>query len=106
MDTSHTELTEGGERLARDLRTIVDDAEALLKHAVRDAGTGYADARARLERSLHAARTQLEAIEQSAVDGLGEAGRAADSYVRQHPWPVIGASAGLGLVIGLLLGRR
>jgi ElaB/YqjD/DUF883 family membrane-anchored ribosome-binding protein len=99
-------MAEGQQRLARDLRTIVDDAEALLKHAVRDAGGEYASARERLESSMHAARERLVALEKSALDGIGEAGRAADTYVREHPWSAIGAGAGVGLLVGLLLGRR
>jgi len=106
MEQLHTTMTEGQQRLARDLRTIVDDAEALLKHAVRDAGGEYATAGARLESSMHAARDRLAAVEKSALDGIGDAGQAADTYVREHPWSAIGAGAGIGLVIGLLLGRR
>jgi ElaB/YqjD/DUF883 family membrane-anchored ribosome-binding protein len=26
--------------------------------------------------------------------------------VHEHPWPAIGAAVGVGLVIGLLIGRR
>ena len=34
------------------------------------------------------------------------AGHAADDFVRDSPWKAIGAAAGIGLVIGLLIGRR
>ena len=106
MPQVHTTFAQGQERLARDLHTIIEDAEALLAHAVRDAGNEYAGARARLESSLQAARTRLADIENSALDGLGQAGRTANAYVHENPWAVIGASAGLGVVIGLLLGRK
>jgi ElaB/YqjD/DUF883 family membrane-anchored ribosome-binding protein len=35
-----------------------------------------------------------------------EAARATDVYVHENPWRAIGAAAGVGLVIGLLIGRR
>ena len=31
---------------------------------------------------------------------------AADAYIRENPWTAIGVSTGIGLVIGLLIGRR
>ena len=104
--TTAPSLAEHRERLARDMRAVVEDAEALLKHAVRDAGAGYGEARTRLEKSLVAARSQLSHLEQAALDSAVRAGRAADAYVHENPWPAIGASAGVGLLLGLLLGRR
>jgi ElaB/YqjD/DUF883 family membrane-anchored ribosome-binding protein len=94
------------ERLARDLKAVVDDAEALLKHAVRDASAGYSEARTKLEKSIAETRVQLAELETAARDGAVRAGRAADAYVRENPWPVIGASAGIGLLLGLVLARR
>jgi ElaB/YqjD/DUF883 family membrane-anchored ribosome-binding protein len=34
------------------------------------------------------------------------AAAATDEYVHENPWTVIGVAAGLGLVIGVLLGQR
>jgi len=106
MEAFAKSLAGDSDRLARDLRALVDDAEGLLQHAVRDAGAGYGEARTRLEQRVAAARTQLASLEQAAVDGVKQAGRAADGYVHDNPWPAIGASAGVGLLLGLLLGRR
>ena len=92
--------------LARDWRALVDDAEALLQHTVRDTGAGYGDARAKLEERIASARSQLASLEAQATEGIKHAGRAADGYVRENPWPVIGVSAGVGLLLGLLIGRK
>jgi ElaB/YqjD/DUF883 family membrane-anchored ribosome-binding protein len=32
--------------------------------------------------------------------------RATDDYGHEHPWKAVGAAAGMGLIVGLLLGRR
>ncbi|MES2938543.1 MAG: DUF883 family protein [Pseudomonadota bacterium] len=104
-DTDDT-LREARERLAGDLRNVIDDAEALLRHAVRDAGQGYDEARARLEARLKAARAGLADAQDAALDGVRGARRAAGGYVRQHPWESIGIGAGIGLLVGLLVGRR
>jgi len=29
-----------------------------------------------------------------------------DEYVHEHPWRSVGVAAGVGLIIGLLIGRR
>jgi len=35
-----------------------------------------------------------------------EVGKQVDGYVRTNPWMVIGAAAGVGLLLGLMLRRR
>ena len=92
--------------IARDLHTVIDDAEQLLRHAGRDAGREFDAARARLEDSLHAGKARLEAAEHAVADGARRAGRAADGYVHHNPWLAIGVAAGVGLLAGLLAARR
>lgn len=106
MDQATQPFPEETSRLADDFRTIVSDAEQLLRHAARDAGDGYDEARQRLEASLAAARKQLGAMQQSVADGARRAGDITDGYVRSHPWESIAVGAGIGVLIGLLIGRR
>jgi ElaB/YqjD/DUF883 family membrane-anchored ribosome-binding protein len=35
-----------------------------------------------------------------------DAARATDAYIHENPWQAIGVAAGVGLVVGLLTGRR
>jgi ElaB/YqjD/DUF883 family membrane-anchored ribosome-binding protein len=106
MSDLTTHLTENQTRLADDLRAVADDAEALLRQAVRDTGKGYDDARSRLEGSLKAARTELAGIEQSVIDSARHAGQATDAFVHRNPWPSIGAGACVGVLLGMLIARR
>jgi len=94
------------QRLARDMRKVVEDAEALLRHKVRDAGEGYAEARIRLEDSLKSAKDRIVALEEELAERLKDAGRVTDRYVRDHPWESIGIGAAVGLALGLLIARR
>lgn len=109
-DMSTSPAANGQDRLSRDLRNVIDDAEQLLRDASLQVGDSYDDARSRLEASLLAARSRLEALQQSTVERAREAGRATDHYVHEHPWQSIGISAGIGagvgLLIGLLVGRK
>lgn len=101
-----TELQENRERLARDMRAVVDDAEQLLRVGAQGTGQAVADARGRLEESLAAAKTAIARVERSAVDRAYAAGRATDEFVHQKPWQAIAAGAAVGALLGVLLARR
>ncbi len=106
MDISTASYKDSQQRLAQDIRAVVDDAEALLRLAVRDAGQGYDDAVSKLERSLKTARAELETIEEAVMETARSAGRATDEFVRSNPWQSIGIGAGIGLLLGMLIARR
>lgn len=106
MSDMSQNFQEGQARLARDLRTVVEDAEALLRQTVRDAGQGYGEARSRLEQSLQTAKAELANAERAVMDKVVQAGRNTDDYVRKHPWESIAVGTGVGLLLGLLIGRR
>ena len=57
------------------------------------------------ERAKSAVDASVNAV--SAVsDKARQMGHQADHYVRANPWPTIGAAAGVGLLVGLLLRSR
>jgi ElaB/YqjD/DUF883 family membrane-anchored ribosome-binding protein len=106
MNDATQSLKDGQKRLAQDFKAVVNNAEDLLRHAARDAGEGYNDARDRLEQSLKAGRAELESLEKAALDSARRAGRATDGYVHSHPWESIAIGAGVGLLLGMLIARR
>jgi len=94
------------DKLVQDFRAVVADAEELLKATASQAGEKVAVARERIQDSLHNAKVKLAAAEDVIVQRGKEAARATDDYVRENPWQAVGVAAGIGLVIGLLIGRR
>lgn len=94
------------DRLMQDLRTVVEDAEALLRATAGEAGDKVQAARARAEQSLRAARERMLLTEEELALRARELGQDADRYVRENPWQAIGVAAGVALLVGLLLGRR
>lgn len=94
------------EKLMKDLRAVIADAEALMAATVDTAGTEVREARERAEETLGQARARIESLEEDlqahAKAALGDA----DAYVRENPWQSIGIAAAIGLVLGLLIGRR
>lgn len=98
--------TVSSKQLQSDLKAVVDDAEALLKATAGDAGSKFGAVRERLEESLRATRERLVDIEDEVVAQTRAAARATDDYVHENPWPSIGIAAAVGLVVGVLIGRR
>jgi len=94
------------DKLMNDLRTVISDAEEVLKVTADQATAGAAELRVRMQERLQQARVRLHDLQDHAVARAKAAGHAADDYVHDHPWKAIGAAAGFGLIIGLLIGRR
>lgn len=94
------------DQLVADLKTVMQDAEALLKATSTLTGEKIQEVRARAEESLRQAQTRLTEVEEEAMRRAREIAEAADEYVHENPWQSVGIAAGIGLVLGLLLGRR
>ena len=94
------------DKLMADLRQVISDAEDLLRLGAEQTGTGASEWRAKVEDRITQAKYKLADLQDSAIERAKAAGHAADDYVHDHPWKAIGAAAGVGLIIGLLIGRR
>ncbi len=94
------------EKLMGDLRTVMADAEELLKATASQTGERIVAIRARAEESLKAAKARLLEQEAVALAKTKEAAKAADEYVRANPWTAVGIAALAGLILGILAARR
>ncbi len=94
------------EKLMADLRTVVADAEQLLKLTADEVGDGAAGLRERLQERLMESRHRLLDLQAAATEKAKAAGHAADDYVHEHPWKSVAIGAGVGMIIGMLIGRR
>ncbi len=94
------------DKFVQDFRAVVADAEELLRATASQAGEKVAVARERIQDSLHNAKVKLAEAEDVIVQRSKQAARATDDFVHENPWQAVGAAAGVGLVIGLLIGRR
>lgn len=94
------------EKLIADFKVVVADTEELLRATASQAGDKAADLRARIQTHLADAKNRLADAEAAVVDKAKLVGRATDDYVNDNPWRSVGIAAGVGLIIGLLIGRR
>jgi len=93
------------EKLMRDLRVVVTDAEELLRATAGQAGEKVAVARERIQENLAAAKARLVVAEEAVVAKTKQAAKATDEYVHENPWRAVGIGAGVGLIIGMLISR-
>jgi ElaB/YqjD/DUF883 family membrane-anchored ribosome-binding protein len=103
-ETDPSEVTK--QQLVHDFKVVIADAEALLKATAGQGGEVVAAARARAEESLAVAKARMAEAQEALLVKTRAAAKATDEYVHMHPWKAIGAAAGVGLVIGMLIGRR
>lgn len=94
------------EKLTSDLRVVIADAEELLRMTADEVGEGAADLRGRVQGRVNQAKAELVQLQEAAVAKAKAAGHATDEFVHHNPWKSIGIAAGVGLVVGLLIGRR
>jgi ElaB/YqjD/DUF883 family membrane-anchored ribosome-binding protein len=83
------------DRFMDELRSVMADAEELLRVTADQTGPKVQEVRARAEESLRNAREHLQG-----------AGKQLDAQVREHPWAAVGVAAGVGLIVGILLSRK
>jgi ElaB/YqjD/DUF883 family membrane-anchored ribosome-binding protein len=91
--------TYDGGKLADDLRTLVDDAEQLLRAT---ANAGSAEVQERAQAVMEDLRARLSRIESQ----VRARARDVDSYVRDNPWQSVAIAGGVALLLGLIMGRR
>lgn len=94
------------EQLISDFKVVIADAEALIKATANQGGEAVINLRAKAEESLAAAKEKLIEAQDVLMEQGKIAAQATDDYVHEKPWHAVGIAAGLGLVVGLLIGRR
>ena len=89
-----------------DLRTLVRDAEELLKATAGDMSGKANELRERLKVAVDNAKVTYQRLQDKARDKAVESSKAADRVIREYPYQSIGIAFGVGLLIGVLVNRR
>lgn len=94
------------EKLVRDIREVIGDAEVLLKETASDLGTKANEVRKRLAVKIEEAKNGLKQVEHVVKYAATEGAKKTDKLIREHPYESIGLSFGVGLLVGYLISRR
>jgi ElaB/YqjD/DUF883 family membrane-anchored ribosome-binding protein len=90
------------DKLVSDLKTVAHDAEDLLKASAGEVTEKAREARARLAAAIEQTKDACVRLQEKAVTGA----KATDQVIRDHPYQSIGIALGVGVLIGVLVGRR
>jgi len=89
-----------------DVKTLVRDAQTLLTAAAALTGEKAEEMRGRGMALLDTALGKASQVQGQAIVKGKELARNADVYVKDNPWRTIAAAAGVGLLLGVILGRK
>lgn len=94
------------QRLVTDMKSAIADAEDMLQATADQAGEKMVTLRARIQERLQGAKVRLSEAEAALLAKSRAAARATDTYVHESPWTAVGIAAAVGLLVGLIIGRR
>nr|WP_315188561.1 DUF883 family protein [uncultured Albidiferax sp.] len=94
------------EQLVSDIKSVISEAEEMLHDTADQSGDKISQLRARVKARLSDARERLVDAEAALRHHTKKAARATDDYVHDSPWTAVGVAACVGLLVGLIIGRR
>ena len=102
----HSDKQLNSENLIAEFKTLMADAEALIKATEDHPGVAISSIRTKALETLAGAKESISGVEDKLFDKAKIAAEGADDFVHRNPWEAVGVAAGLGLLIGLFIGRR
>src|SRR5947199_92806 len=94
--TRHTK-----EKLAADFRTLISNAEELLRTTAGYSGDSLAAARVRLAGQVEEWKKLMAQGQDYALVRGKRAAEITDQYVRDNPWRAIGITLAVGIILGM-----
>ena len=89
-----------------DMRTLLREAQDLFREATSMTGDKADDMRERGMALLETALTKAQEVQAAAIQTGKEVAETADDFVKENPWKAVALSAGVGLLVGLLIARK
>lgn len=91
---------------SREIRDLIADVEDLIKRVALVDDEDLALARAKLERTLEAAKASMHSGKERARTTARHAVESTDNYVHANPWSAIGIAAAVGAAVAVLLSTQ
>jgi ElaB/YqjD/DUF883 family membrane-anchored ribosome-binding protein len=101
MKNSHPAAADTPDTFLTDLRTLVTEAEKLLSSQGDDTAHGSA-----LRERFEAAQERFSEMYTGAKKKIVAGGKYTDHAIRENPYQSLAIAAGVGLLVGVLIGRR
>src|SRR3954465_5386975 len=95
-------MNKQSQAIENDLGTLAEDARALMAATADVAGEKVGEARKRLAAALERGKEIYDRVKDKAIEGA----KVADQTVRANPYQAIAIAAGVGALLGYLVGRK
>ena len=89
------------ERLLDDMKSIIRHGEDLVRDIPRDLNDKLRDTREQFSKALDGAKVSCRKLEEKTLAGA----KMTDEVIHEKPYQFIGAALGVGILIGVLVGR-
>lgn len=107
-DTTSTKerVHEASADISHEFKSFVSDIERLVKETASLTGDDLARAKIKLNQRINLAKHTINNASSTLMDGARKTATATNDYVHDKPWPVIGAGALVGFLVGVLIGNN
>jgi len=99
-------LTSNIKTVRNDMKTLIQDAQALFREATESSGGKADELRGKALEMLDAAMEKAQEVQAVALEKGKQTAQSTDEFVHEHPWQAVAVSAGVGLLLGLLIARK
>ena len=99
----HTAAQQTPKELLAELQTLVADAEKMVTESAGEATEGVMES---LRSRYEAMQERLSELYDGARRKVSSGVRYTDTTIRENPYQALAVAAGIGLLVGVLLGRR
>lgn len=89
-----------------DMKTLLRDAQDLFREATSTSGEKADELRQKGIGLLEAATVKAHELQAAAIETGKEMAETADDFVQENPWKAVAISAGIGVLIGVLIARK
>lgn len=89
-----------------DMKTLVKDAQDLFREATSATGEKAELLRTQGLDLLDTALVKAQEVQTAAIQTGKEVAESTDTYVQENPWKAVAISAGVGVLIGMLIARK
>jgi ElaB/YqjD/DUF883 family membrane-anchored ribosome-binding protein len=88
------------------MKTLVKDAQELFREATSVTGVKADELRDKGLQLLDVAVGKAQEVQHAAIETTKEVAVNADEFVKENPWRAVAISAGVGLLVGVILARK
>lgn len=89
-----------------DMKTLVRDAQQLFREASVATGERADELRAKGQDLLDSAALRAQELQTAALETGKELASTTDDFVKENPWKAVAISAGVGVLLGMLISRK